>query len=153
MRWKSCSRWISSCAVSEAYHRACATARALNATAESSAEYTQAVEQYRRAVWLLRSLQFREQTLRQIAEYAADRQRAFLDTGQEHKMKMLTRTEVAAHIGKQVSTVSRAIANKFVLLPNGELVPLAHLFAPAVAPEDHRRRTALQREPRRSAHG
>ncbi len=35
--------------VSEAYHRACATARTLNATAESSAEYTQAVEQYRRA--------------------------------------------------------------------------------------------------------
>ena len=121
--------------VSEAYQRVCATARAVGATQEDSAEYAQSVEQYRRAVWLLRSLQFREQTLRQIAEYAAQYQRPYLDTGQEHKMKLLTRTQVAAVIGKQVSTVSRAIANKFVLLPNGELVPLAKLFSPAVAPK------------------
>jgi len=123
--------------VSEAYQRVCATAHGNGngRSKEPSAEHAQAVDHYRRAVWLLRSLQFREDTLRRIAEYAAHYQRPFLDTGQEHKMKLLTRTQVAAHIGKQVSTVSRAIANKFVLLPNGDLVPLAKLFSPAVAPK------------------
>ncbi len=119
--------------VSEAYQRVCAAARA--AAAEGSADYAQVVEHYRRAVWLLRSLQFRAQTLRQIVEYTVEYQRPYLDTGLEHKMKLVTRTQIAAHIGKQVSTVSRAIANKFVLLPNGELVPLAKLFSPAVAPK------------------
>lgn len=118
--------------VSEAYQRVCAAARA---GGSDSAEHAQTVEQYRRAVWLLRSLQFREQTLRQIAEYAVAYQRSFLDTGLEHKMRLLTRTQVAAYINKQVSTVSRAIAGKFVLLPSGELVPLAKLFSPAVAPK------------------
>ena len=101
----------------------------------NSGEHRLALEQYRRATWLLQSLALREQTLRQIAEYVAVFQRPFLDTEFEHKMKRLTRTQVAEHIGKHPSTVSRAVSGKFVLVPSGTLVPFEKFFSPAVAPK------------------
>jgi DNA-directed RNA polymerase specialized sigma54-like protein len=42
---------------------------------------------------------------------------------------------VAEHIGKHASTVSRATASKFVLLPSGKLISFDKLFAPAIAPK------------------
>jgi RNA polymerase sigma-54 factor len=117
--------------VSEAYRQLCASRRRSGA---DSAEHQQALEHYRRATWLMQSLRSREQTLREIAEYTVAHQRPFLDTGQEARMKMLTRTQVAEHIGKEVSTVSRAVADKYVVLPNGDLLPFSKLFAPALAP-------------------
>jgi RNA polymerase sigma-54 factor len=117
--------------VSEAYRRLCASRRG---SGTESADHQQALEHYRRATWLMQSLRSRELTLQQIAEYTVAYQRPFLDTGQETRMKMLTRTRVAEHIGKEVSTVSRAVADKYVCLPNGDLLAFAKLFAPAVAP-------------------
>jgi RNA polymerase sigma-54 factor len=101
----------------------------------NSPEYLQALEHYRRATWLLQSIQFREQTLRQIAEYTVEVQRPFLDTGLDRKLKRLTRTRIAEHIGKEVSTVSRATSGKYVLLPGGELVPFSRLLSPSLAPK------------------
>jgi len=77
----------------------------------------------------------REQTLREIAEQVVVVQRPFLDTESDQKMKRLTRTEVAQRIGKHISTVSRAISSKFVLLPSSNLIPFERFFSPAVAPK------------------
>lgn len=118
--------------VSEAYRRLHLLARAQK---EESPEYRLAMGQYHRATWLLQSLSLREQTLRQIAELLVAYQRPFLDTGSRDKLKPLTRTEVARHIGKHLSTVSRATAGKFILLPNGDLVSFDHFFTPAEAPK------------------
>jgi len=116
--------------VSAAYQRLATQAR--NKKTDSP-EYRIALEQCRRATWLVESLAQREATLRQIAEYAVSHQRPFLDTESEEKMKKLTRADIADHIGKHSSTVSRAVANKHVLLPNTILVPFGKFFKPAAA--------------------
>ncbi len=118
--------------VSEAYRRLGAVAGNGHAGA---AEYQMALDQYRRATWLLQSIKLREQTLRDIGEYLIRVQRPFLDTESEQKMKPLTQTRVASETGKHPSTVSRAISGKFVLLPSGRLMGLERFFSPAVAPK------------------
>lgn len=116
--------------VSAAYQRLSAQVRTKKS---DSPEYRLALEQCRRATWLVDSLAQREQTLRQIAEYAVAYQQPFLDTGSEEKMKRLTRADVADHIGKHSSTVSRAVANKYVALPNATVIPFGKFFTPAAA--------------------
>jgi len=118
--------------VSAAYQRLAAEKRGGNG---DSPEYRLALEQCRRANWLVQSIAMREETLRQISEHIVVYQRPFLDTESEGKMKPLTRTDLAARIGKHPSTVSRAVANKFVLLPSGRLVGLDRFFSPAAAPK------------------
>ncbi len=118
--------------VGEAYQR---LASAAGRSQLDGPEYLQALEHCRRATWLLQSIEFREQTLRQIAEYTVQVQRPFLDTGLDRKLKRLTRTQIAEYIGKEVSTVSRATAGKFLLLPGGELVPFSRLLSPSLAPK------------------
>ena len=115
--------------VSEAYRQLCAKAR--NRSRETP-EHQLAVEQYRRAMWLLQSLAQREQTLREIAEVIVQHQRPFLDTESEEKMKPLTRTQVARTIGKHVSTVSRATSGKYVLAPGGRVVRFERFFSGSI---------------------
>lgn len=118
--------------VSAAYQRLAAQTRKRDRDAP---EYRAALEQCRRATWLVQSLTLRDQTLRGIAEYIVILQRPFLDTESPEKMKRLTRTEVAKQIGKHPSTVSRAVTGKYVLLPSGNLTPFERFFSPAVAPK------------------
>jgi RNA polymerase sigma-54 factor len=70
-----------------------------------------------RARWLIQSLHMRRKTLQEITLAIVECQRPFLDTGSRQKLRRLTRASVARRIGKHESTVSRATANKFVLLP------------------------------------
>jgi RNA polymerase sigma-54 factor len=118
--------------VSEAYRRLEGLARK---NGSGSPEHELALEQCRRATWLLQCLSLREQTLRQIAENVAAFQRPFLDTEAEGKMKALTRSQVAEQIGKHPSTVSRAISDKFVLLPSGKLMSFGAFFLVAAGPK------------------
>jgi len=118
--------------VSEAYQRYCASSRR---DGDDSPERQAALESYRRATWLVQSLLLREETLRQIGEYIVTHQRPFLDTEFGPKLRPMTRTEVAGSVRKHVSTISRATANKYVLLPSGNLIPFDRLFAAAVAPK------------------
>jgi RNA polymerase sigma-54 factor len=66
-------------------------------------------------------------TLRRVAEYAVERQREFLVNGAT-ALKPLTRAEVAAALDLHESTISRAVADKYTLLPDLTIVPLAHFF-------------------------
>lgn len=80
-----------------------------------------------RARSFLAQLQDRWSTLRRVAELAVERQREFLLRG-ETGLRPLTRAEVALELGLHESTVSRAVADKHALLPDGTIVPLARFF-------------------------
>jgi RNA polymerase sigma-54 factor len=72
-------------------------------------------------------LRDRWDTLRRVAEFAVERQREFLLDGPT-ALKPLTRAELAVALDLHESTVSRAVADKFVLLPDLTMVPLARFF-------------------------
>jgi RNA polymerase sigma-54 factor len=80
-----------------------------------------------RARSFLAQLQDRWDTLARVATYAVERQRAFLLDGPA-ALRPLTRAEVAAALELHESTVSRAVADKYALLPDGTVVPLARFF-------------------------
>jgi RNA polymerase sigma-54 factor len=80
-----------------------------------------------RARAFLAQLQDRWNTLRRVAEYTIEHQRAFLLEGPT-ALRPLTRAEVAFALDMHESTVSRAIAGKYALLPGETIVPLACFF-------------------------
>lgn len=83
-----------------------------------------------RARTFLINLRQRETTLKQVAEAIVEYQGDFLRSGVRH-LAPLTRATIAAYTGLHESTVSRAIANKTALLPNGLSMPLSDFFAAA----------------------
>jgi RNA polymerase sigma-54 factor len=80
-----------------------------------------------RARSFLGQLHDRWDTLRRVAEYTVQRQREFLVRGPA-ALRPLTRAEVAGALEVHESTVSRAIADKYALLPGGTIVPLSRFF-------------------------
>ncbi|MFI7065689.1 hypothetical protein ACIBL3_32155 [Kribbella sp. NPDC050124] len=72
-------------------------------------------------------LRDRWDTLQRVAEYAVHRQRGFLLEG-DGALESLTRAEVAVALDVHESTVSRAVAGKYVLLPDQRLVALSRFF-------------------------
>ena len=66
----------------------------------------------------LAQLRDRWETLRRVAEYTVLRQKDFLVDGPA-ALRPLTRAEVAAALDLHESTVSRAVADKYALLPVG----------------------------------
>jgi RNA polymerase sigma-54 factor len=75
----------------------------------------------------LARLRDRWETLRRVAEYAVERQKGFLVEGAA-ALVPLTRAEVAAMLDLHESTVSRTVADKYVLLTDRTIVPLACFF-------------------------
>lgn len=72
----------------------------------------------RAATWLIKSIQWRQQTLYRVSESIFNFQREFLDHGVD-RLKPLVLREVAAQIGMHSSTVSRATSNKYAHTPQG----------------------------------
>lgn len=70
------------------------------------------------AMWLIKSIEQRRQTLYRVTEALIHFQRDFLDQGSDH-LKPLTLRQVAEYIGMHESTVSRATAGKYVQTPRG----------------------------------
>jgi RNA polymerase sigma-54 factor len=96
-------------------------------TATGGSRAGDAVESVPRARSFLAQLHDRWETLRRVAEYAVQRQQDFLIDGPA-ALKPLTRSEVAAALDLHESTVSRAVADKYALLPGGTIVPLSRFF-------------------------
>ncbi|HEU5367024.1 MAG TPA: hypothetical protein VFU69_01105, partial [Ktedonobacterales bacterium] len=80
-----------------------------------------------RARFFLSSLKQRWQTLAKITWGLIERQAAFLEQG-DGALIPLTRAELAEALGVHPSTVSRATADKYILLPNAQVVPFATFF-------------------------
>ena len=77
---------------------------------------------------LVARLEDRWDTLRQVAEVATERQGDFVRRGPLWR-NPLTRVEVARDLRMHESTVSRAVAAKYVMLPSRKVVALADFFS------------------------
>jgi RNA polymerase sigma-54 factor len=87
--------------------------------ASSSAEVRDYVrDKIRGGKFLIRCIHQRQQTIHKIATEILRHQRDFLDKGSGH-LKSLNMATVAAEVGVHETTVSRAIAGKYIATPHG----------------------------------
>jgi RNA polymerase sigma-54 factor len=82
------------------------------------------------ARWLLKSLEARGDTLLKVMRCLLRQQSAFLEFG-DQALRPLTLREVAAEVSLHESTISRAIARKYVRTPRGT-IPLRAFFASGI---------------------
>ena len=75
-------------------------------------------ERYKSAIQLLRNIEQRKNTIVRTCEVIVRRQREFLEHGEQSLRPMMIK-EVAEEIGVHPSTVSRAVANKYVHTSQG----------------------------------
>jgi RNA polymerase sigma-54 factor len=85
------------------------------------------------ARWLLKGLESRADTLLRVVRCLVREQAAFLEFG-EQALHPLTLRSIAAELGLHESTVSRAIARKYVRTPRGT-IPLRDFFASGIETE------------------
>lgn len=101
-----------------------------------SSEEKRHVQQYvGRAKLFIANINQRRQTIQNITTCLVDKQRDFLQNGVRH-LRPLSRAAVAAELGIHESTVSRATAAKYVMLPDGEVIPFSHFFTPSLSVKD-----------------
>jgi RNA polymerase sigma-54 factor len=94
------------------------------------------IQQYvGRAKLFMANINQRRQTLFNITRCLVNQQRDFLEHG-VRSLRPLSRAAVALELGVHESTVSRATAQKYVMLPNGEVIPYAHFFTPSLSVKD-----------------
>lgn len=84
-------------------------------------------ERFRSAMQLMRNIAQRKSTILRTCEVIVRRQQEFLDIGIEALRPMMIK-EVAEEIGVHPSTVSRAVANKYALTPQG-VIELRFFFS------------------------
>jgi RNA polymerase sigma-54 factor len=80
-----------------------------------------------RASLFVKCLQQRNHTITRLMQRVAGLQRNFICHGEKY-LKPVTRAHLSIELGVHESTISRAVANKAVQLPNGRIVPLAMFF-------------------------
>ncbi len=78
------------------------------------------------ARWLIESIEQRRNTLLKVARAIVDHQRVFLDKGPEF-IEPLKMQQIADRVGVHVTTVSRAVDDKWVQTPRG-IFPLKRFF-------------------------
>lgn len=79
------------------------------------------------AQWLMEAVVRRHSTLLRVINVVIDAQRDYFDYGPQH-LKPLPMTTVADQLGIDVSTVSRAVSEKYLQTPRG-IVPLRMFFS------------------------
>ncbi len=83
------------------------------------------------ARWFIKSLRSRSETLLRVATCIVERQRAFLDYGEE-AMKPLVLHDVAETLGMHESTISRVTTRKYMHTPRG-IFELKYFFSSHVS--------------------
>ena len=93
------------------------------------------IEYVERADQFIRNLDQRRKVLRNVTKCIVEMQHGFLETGSKLFMRSLTRVKIAKMLSLHESTVSRAIANKYIQLPNQEVLPFNFFFqsSPSIA--------------------
>lgn len=90
-----------------------------NVAREGDAESRSFIEgRINSAVWLIKSIEQRRRTLYNVMEAIIELQQPFFDEGPKHLRPLIMR-QVAERIEMHESTVSRAIAGKYVNTPHG----------------------------------
>lgn len=87
-------------------------------------------ERYKSAIQLIKNIEQRKQTILKVCLAIIGRQRDFLDGGIDQLKPMMIK-EVAEEIGVHPSTVSRAVANKYVHTSQG-VFELRYFFSESV---------------------
>jgi len=87
--------------------------------------------QLQEARWFIKSLRSRHETLLKVARCIVDRQRDFLEHGEE-AMKALVLHDVAKTVGMHESTISRVTTQKFMYTPRG-IFELKYFFSSHVS--------------------
>ena len=95
--------------------------------ADDSAENSTLKSHLQEARWLIKSLRSRSETLLRAATCIVERQRAFLEHGEE-AMKPMVLADVAAAIGMHESTISRVTTRKYMHTPRG-IFELKYFFS------------------------
>jgi RNA polymerase sigma-54 factor len=85
-----------------------------------------------KASLLIKCLQQRNNTMRQLMENLVDIQKSYIIHGDTY-MKPLTRAQIADLMEVHESTISRAVANKTVQLPNKKIIPMSTFFDRSLA--------------------
>jgi RNA polymerase sigma-54 factor len=78
------------------------------------------------AHWLIEAIEQRRNTLARVTRAIIQHQRSFLDRGPEH-IEPLKMQQIADQVGVHVTTVSRAVDDKWVQTPRG-IFPLKRFF-------------------------
>ena len=78
------------------------------------------------AQWLIESIEQRRSTLTRVSQAIVDHQTEFLDNGPEH-IEPLKMQQIADKVGVHVTTVSRAVDDKWIQTPRG-IFPLKRFF-------------------------
>jgi RNA polymerase sigma-54 factor len=87
-------------------------------------------DRYSSAIQLMKNIEQRKQTILRVCQTVVQRQKEFLDHGIDELKPMMIK-EVAEEVGVHPSTVSRAVANKYVHTPQG-VYELRFFFSEAV---------------------
>ncbi|MGA3194287.1 MAG: RNA polymerase factor sigma-54 [Terriglobales bacterium] len=87
-------------------------------------------DRYKSAIQLIKNIEQRKQTITKVCYSIVARQQDFLELGIDHLKPMMIK-EVAEEIGVHPSTVSRAVANKYVHTPQG-VFELRYFFSESV---------------------
>jgi RNA polymerase sigma-54 factor len=87
-------------------------------------------ERFNSALQLLKNIEQRKQTIQRVCQVIIERQREFLDKGDDYLRPMMIK-EVAETVGVHPSTVSRAVGNKYAETPQG-VRELRSFFSEAV---------------------
>jgi len=101
----------------------------------TDAERAHVQAQLERASQFMAHLDERRSTMLRVATYVMGRQIAYLRHGPRHLLP-LTRAQVAEAIDVHESTVSRATADKYVMLPSRQVVPYALFFKASLSVQD-----------------
>jgi RNA polymerase sigma-54 factor len=78
------------------------------------------------AQWLIEAIEQRRSTLTRVSQAIVDHQTKFLDDGPEH-IEPLKMQQIADKVGVHVTTVSRAVDDKWIQTPRG-IFPLKRFF-------------------------
>lgn len=103
----------------------------LNKPGISSEERAFIQEKLTNALNFIKSIHQRGQTLTAIARYIVEYQKEFFD-GEDAALSPLALKDVASHLERCESTISRAVSNKYIETPRG-FFPLKYFFTHAAA--------------------
>jgi RNA polymerase sigma-54 factor len=95
--------------------------------ADSSTDNTYLKDNLQEAKWFLKSLQSRNETLLKVSTAIVEKQRGFLDFGEE-AMKPLVLHDIADIVEMHESTISRVTTNKYMHTPKG-IFELKYFFS------------------------
>lgn len=99
--------------------------------ADNSTDNTSLKTHLQEARWFIKSLQSRSETLLKVAATIVERQRAFLDYGEE-AMKPMVLSDIADALGMHESTISRVTTKKYMHTPRG-VFELKYFFSSHVS--------------------